>query len=150
MNKQKSMKTLYKHPTESPGYLLWRLTTNWQQQLRQALLPLELTHVQFVFLACLQWLTSQDEKNITQSHVAKLAGLDKMVISDTTKKLMAKKLILRHTHKIDNRAFTLKITKAGQDKLNQALPLVEQIDLKYFKENTQKFIDLKELVTNID
>jgi hypothetical protein len=39
-------------PNESPGFLLWHARLRWQRDIAQALAPLDLTHVQFVLLAC--------------------------------------------------------------------------------------------------
>ena len=80
------MKTRFTHPKQSPGFMLWKLTTNWQKQLRQTLAPLELTHVQFVFLTCLQWLSTQQDTLVTQSQLARQSSLDKMVISESAQK----------------------------------------------------------------
>jgi len=40
------------HPNDSGGLLLWHATLRWQRGIAQALRPLDLTHVQFVLLAC--------------------------------------------------------------------------------------------------
>src|SRR3546814_15453085 len=41
-------------PENSPGFLLWQVTNQWQRRLRATLEPLGLTHVQFVLLAGLR------------------------------------------------------------------------------------------------
>ncbi len=42
---------------DSPGLIIWRVTNTWQAAQRAALAPFGLTHVQFVLLASLSWLT---------------------------------------------------------------------------------------------
>jgi hypothetical protein len=49
------------HPSESPGFLLWHATLRWQRGIAQALAPLDLTHVQFVLLACTWWLNEEGQ-----------------------------------------------------------------------------------------
>ena len=49
------------HPNDSPGFLLWHATLRWQRGITAALAPLDLTHVQFVLLACTWWLNTHGE-----------------------------------------------------------------------------------------
>ena len=58
---KKSMNFSFKKAEDSPGFLLWQLTNQWQQQQRKALKTLGLTHPQFVALAGTLWLSSQSE-----------------------------------------------------------------------------------------
>jgi len=107
----------------------------WQRQIRQVLSPMGLTHVQFVYLACLSWLSSQGEKHITQGQLATFATLDKMVVSETTKKLLEKNLIERDEHQHDSRAYCIVITANAKRLVNKALPLVEAVDAQFFDRN---------------
>ena len=126
------MKTRFTYPKQSPGFMLWKVTTAWQKQLRQTLTPLGLTHVQFVFLACLQWLSTQQEPLVTQSQLAKQSSLDKMVVSETAQKLIAQGWITRQRHEQDARAYDIALTDSGQTLIDQALPLVEAADQAFF------------------
>ena len=126
------MKTRFTHPKQSPGFMLWKVTTAWQKQLRQTLAPLGLTHVQFVFLACLQWLNTQQDTMVTQSQLATQSGLDKMVVSETAQKLITKGWITRQRHEQDARAYGIALTDSGQALIDQALPLVEAADQTFF------------------
>ena len=69
---------------ESPGFLLWRISNAWQQRQRAALLPLGLTHVQFVLLASLVWLT-QHGRTVTQTDLAEQAQTDPMMTSQVVR-----------------------------------------------------------------
>ena len=46
-------------PGETFGFRLWRIVHAWQRRLEGALAPLDLTHLQFVTLATIGWLSSQ-------------------------------------------------------------------------------------------
>jgi hypothetical protein len=46
----------------SPRFLLWHATLHRQCGVAQALAPLDLTHVQFVLLACAWWLNEQCDR----------------------------------------------------------------------------------------
>jgi hypothetical protein len=48
-------------PNDSPGFLLWHATLRWQRGIAEALAPLDLTHVQFVLLACAWWLNEHGD-----------------------------------------------------------------------------------------
>lgn len=143
------MKTQFKRPEESPGFLMWKLTTEWQRQQRQALAKLDLTHVQFVFLACLQWLSTQGERTVTQSQLSEISQLDKMVVSETTQKLLKKNLIKRNDHATDSRSYALELTTQGHQIVDQALPIVENIDKDFFKQKQQIFANLSQLAAKI-
>ena len=64
------------NPGESPGFLLWHTTLRWQRDIAAALAPLDLTHVQFVLLACAWWLNNQGE-HPNQLALARQAGTRK-------------------------------------------------------------------------
>lgn len=138
----------FKRPDDSPGFLLWKLTTQWQKKQREALSLLGLTHGQFVFLASLYWLSFKSEEKITQAKISELAKVDKMVISEITKKLVEKKVILRKKHESDSPSYVLSLTKKGSELIKEALPIVESIDTKYFEENKNKIAQLYQL-TNV-
>ena len=71
-------------PDSSPGFLLWRTTLRWQRAVAAALKPLGLTHVQFVLLASVWWLTEQARTPAdlpSQAQVAAHAAVDVMMTS---------------------------------------------------------------------
>lgn len=64
---------------DSVGLLLWQVTNRWQAAQRAALKPFGLTHVQFVLLASLVWLTGDEP--VTQRDLAAHAATDPMMTS---------------------------------------------------------------------
>src|SRR5690349_10636627 len=91
---------------ESPGFLLWRISNAWQQRQRAALQPMGLTHVQFVLLASLVWLT-QRGATVTQTLLAEQAQTDLMMTSQVVRALEARGLLTRATPAQDRRARVL-------------------------------------------
>lgn len=140
------MKSQFDQPEQSPGFMLWRLTLDWQKRLRVALSDSNITHVQFVYLACLQWLSQQSGDAIAQAAIAKMSGLDKMVVSEATKKLVVKKLIARKANPNDGRAYHIKLTALGERLIDQALPIVESIDKHFFEEKAENLNRLMSLI----
>lgn len=122
--------TLYDKPEESPGYLLWRVSTQWRTSIENTLKKLDLTHPQFVILATTEWLTKNDEK-ISQVDIAKAAGLDPNTTSQILRGLEEKNLIKR-TRSVNERIKNPALTKTGSVKLAKALPAVEQADNNFF------------------
>lgn len=122
--------SLYTSPKESPGYLLWRISTKWRDSIENVLKPLNLTHPQFVILATLAWLT-KDQNKISQVTVGKMAGLDPNTTSQILRGLEKKKFI-RRTQSVDERSKNPIITSVGNIILSEALPLVEQADKDFF------------------
>lgn len=115
---------------DSPGYLLWLMSNKWQAQQRLALKPFDLTHVQFVLLACLVY--AQSDEGLTQIQVAKRAQTDPMMTSQVVRKLEAKGLVQRTSSTQDKRAFNLQATPQGTELMNRAIVAVEGVDDEFF------------------
>jgi DNA-binding MarR family transcriptional regulator len=118
-------------PGDSPGFLLWHVTLQWQRQLVAALAPLGLTHVQFVLLACTYWLTQRGEQP-NQLRVASLAGTDLTMTSQVLRRLEGRGLVTRHTDPGDTRAKVLAVTDQGSALARQAIEVVEAADQAFF------------------
>jgi len=119
------------HPNDSPGFLLWHATLRWQRDIARALQPLDLTHVQFVLLACTWWLNEQGERP-TQVALAAQAGTDIKMTSQVVRSLERKDLIEREVDSSDTRARRLRATKRGAKLAPRAIALVEQVDVQFF------------------
>lgn len=117
-------------PKASTGLMLWQVTNAWQREIRTALAPFELTHVQFVLLAVLTHLDG--ETPITQRDLARLAATDPMMTSQVLRALEDKQLVERLPHPIDRRARAVAATPAGIELANRANTAVEAADRAYF------------------
>jgi DNA-binding MarR family transcriptional regulator len=125
----------------SPGLVLWQVTNRWQAAQRAALAPLELTHVQFVLLASLTWLSSRLDV-VTQRDLADHAATDPMMTSQVLRVLEEKELLERGSHPHDRRAKALAPTPAGVALANKAVGVVEQCDAAFFSplDDTRAFV----------
>jgi DNA-binding MarR family transcriptional regulator len=119
------------HPSESPGFLLWHATLRWQRGVAAALAPLDLTHVQFVLLACTWWLNEQGERP-TQVRLAAQAGTDIKMTSQVLKTLEKKGLLEREVDQADTRARRLRVTRRGARLTPRAVAVVEAVDAEFF------------------
>src|SRR5919202_1442098 len=119
------------HPNESPGFLLWHATLRWQRGISQALAPHDLTHVQFVLLACTWWLNQQGERP-NQVAVAAQAGTDIKMTSQVLRSLERKGLIERRVDTVDTRARRLRVTRRGAALAPRAIAIVEEVDARFF------------------
>ena len=117
-------------PSASTGLMLWRVTNAWQRHIRAALTPFDLTHVQFVLLACMAWMAGPGP--ITQRALAEQAGTDVMMTSQVVRALEAKGLLVRAAHPTDRRAIALRLTPAGARRADEANTAVEAADAAYF------------------
>ena len=126
----KGLATGFSSPDESPGLLLWQVANRWQATQRAALKPYDLTHVQFVLLAALTWLTA--EGPVTQKHLAELAATDPMMTSQVLRVLEERGYVHRLPHPEDRRARALAVTDAGRELANRAVRAVEAADAAYF------------------
>jgi DNA-binding MarR family transcriptional regulator len=118
-------------PGDHPGFLLWRVTLRWQREIAAVLAPLDLTHVQFVLLACTYWLNDQGLAP-NQATVAEQAGTDVKMTSQVIRTLEAKGLITRAVDPSDSRARRLRVTAAGADLAPRAMAAVEAADAAFF------------------
>lgn len=122
-------------PASSPGFLLWHVTHAWQRAVAAALGPFELTHVQFVLLACVWWLEGQG-CTPNQLQLAHQAGTDVKMTSQVLRKLESKRLIERSVDPADSRARRLRTTPAGTRLARRAIVAVEDVDARFFAADT--------------
>ncbi len=121
------------HPSESPGFLLWHATLRWQRSIAQALTPLDLTHVQFVLLACTWWLNQQGRRP-SQIVLASFAGTDVKMTSQVLRSLERKGLVERDVDHADSRALRLRVTRRGARLAPRAIAVVQRVDAEFFEE----------------
>lgn len=119
-------------PAESPGFLLWHATLRWQRAVTAALAPLDLTHVQFVLLACAWWAGRHGDPP-NQLALATQAGTDVKMTSAVLAALERKGLIQRETDPHDTRAKRVAVTPRGADLAPRAIEAVEQADADFFR-----------------
>lgn len=115
---------------ESPGFLLWRVSTLWRRTIEGVLKPLGLTHPQFVVLATTGWLTKTGAK-ASQVEIGRHAALDPNTTSQILRGLEAKGLIQR-TQFDNERSKYPQLTSAGEESLAKAMAAVENADAAFF------------------
>ena len=133
-------------PSVSPGFLLWRVTLRWQRAMVAALRPLELTHVQFVLLASVWWLTEVAGETPTQRRLAEHAATDPMMTSQVLRALEAKALVKRSTSPDDSRARRLTVTSKGAAVARHAIAVVEAADTQFFAAAGKRTVLLRTLL----
>jgi DNA-binding MarR family transcriptional regulator len=138
-----------KQPDNSPGFLLWQLTNQWQRMQRSALAKIGLTHGQFVVLANILWLSSLPDNIVTQQQVGDHAKIDKMSMSDLVAMLIKKKLLYRSPHINDKRAYSLTLTAKGYKQVLKAIPIVEGIDNAFFSKKTPILVKLIHCIRHV-
>jgi DNA-binding MarR family transcriptional regulator len=119
-------------PGDSPGFLLWRASLRWQRLMIGSLRPFGLTHVQFVLLASLWWLTKKAGERPSQRRLAEFATTDPMMTSQVLRALERKGLVMRSPHPTDSRARELGVTPKGEERARQAIATVEAADSEFF------------------
>ena len=125
---------------------MWRVTLRWQRRIATALRPLELTHVQFVLLAAVWWLSDQaavPSQLPSQRQVADHAATDVMMTSQVLRALEIRGLVTRALDPADGRVKRLTVTAAGRRLAERAVAVVEAADAEFFKpvEEPAHFID---------
>ncbi|GGH70792.1 DNA-binding MarR family transcriptional regulator [Paenibacillus sp. JGP012] len=125
----------YTNPQDSPGYLLWQVTTMWQKEVRRVLEPLELTQPQFILLHSCLWLNERDfeGKGVTQVQIAQFANVDVNVTSQVLRTLEKRGYIKRARHQTDTRANIITTTPEGTRLAIEGMNLVEESDKNFFE-----------------
>jgi len=122
----------YKNNSEkSTGLLFMRVYNKWHFIIKKELKKINLTHPQFVVLASLAYL-SQNGNEVTQIMISKLSGIDVMTVSQILNLLEKYYFVKRKEHSRDTRAKAVTLNKKGEEILQKAIPLVEQIDEFFF------------------
>ena len=109
-----------------------RVYNKWHSIIKKELKKMNLTHPQFVVLASLAYL-SQDSNEVTQVMISKLSGIDVMTVSQILGLLEKHDFVKRKEHSRDTRAKAVILNKKGEEILQKAVPLVEQIDEIFFE-----------------
>lgn len=127
-------------PSDSPGFLLWRVTLRWQRTMTRALAPLHLTHTQFVLLAAVWWLSSEGRLP-SEQQLARLAGTDVATTGAELDELAARELLVRSSDPIDPDDPVFGITGAGSALAERSILVVEAADQEFFEpvEETPEF-----------
>jgi len=114
------------HPAseESPGFLLWQVSTLWSNSTAAVLKAVGLTHPQFVILATIDLFKGKASQVEIERHVV----LDPKPASHLIRSLEVKGLIeLSHKEKSKYH-----LTTAGAEMLAKALPVVKNSDAVFF------------------
>ncbi|MDT0124720.1 MarR family transcriptional regulator [Paenibacillus sp. RRE4] len=125
----------YTNPQDSPGYLLWQVTTMWQKEVRRVLEPLDLTQPQFILLHTCLWLNERDleGKGVTQVQIAHFANVDVNVTSQVLRALEKRGYVTRARHQTDTRANIITTTAEGTRLAIEGMNLVEESDKNFFE-----------------
>lgn len=123
--------SVHETPDQSPGFLLWQVSTAWRRAIELRLDSMGLTHPQFVVLATLGWLTRNGDR-VTQVSLGKMAKLDPNTLSQIIRGLEKKELV-RRVRSTDKRAKNPTLTAKGTQLLKRALPAVESEDKEFFR-----------------
>ena len=116
---------------DSPGFLLWKLTTLWRNRVLLALEPFGLTQTQYAILASLRWFEDHDQRP-TQSLLVEHTKMDKMTLSKAIRRLEAAGLVSRRSAPRDARATQVRSTTRGQRVTARAVEAVEDADEAFF------------------
>jgi MarR family transcriptional regulator, organic hydroperoxide resistance regulator len=119
-------------PADAPGALLERVATAWHQQLRAALVALDLTPAQFRLLIAAAWLNTR-QTGVRQSDISTHANADAVMTSEVLRSLEARGLISRAPHTTDRRAKAITITDAGGALADRAIRLVDTTESRFFE-----------------
>ena len=123
--------TRFQGPEQSPGFLLWKVSTQWRRQIEAACATIGLTHPQLVVLASLGWLT-RNGTDVSQVELARYCSTDITMTSQILRLLERKGYVKRRQYKDDARSKFAQVTERGVVLVEQAIPLVHAVDRQFF------------------
>ncbi len=139
----------FERASDSPGFLFWQTTLQWQRLIKTMLEPHGVSHAQFVILATLLWFEGQKQQ-MGQAEIVNWTKLDKMTVSKSLKSLSVENLVSRAESETDTRAKTVVLTSKGRKLAAKLVPLVEKIDSNYFgKLSASEQLQLIEILKKI-
>jgi DNA-binding MarR family transcriptional regulator len=98
----------------------------WGRGVNRALRGLGLTHTQVLVLSALDTACKRGEDAVSQSAIAREAGLDKVTVSAVVRGLEARGLVDRAGTFEDARAWRVILTQKGTRAIAAAVSLVEE------------------------
>ncbi len=136
-------------PEKAVGFVLWRVVHRYTREVDRALVPLDLTHLQFTTLAMAAWLGRTGEA-VTQVALARAADIQSMQVSHMLKILEDKGFVTRTRHVADTRAKHLQMTAAGLKALGRAMPVVIDVQRRLFGEQGRANGGLLAMLVRVD
>ena len=110
--------------SQTPGFLVWRLSTKWRVAVDRALAPLGLTHAQYTLLGSLHGMHRAGQRP-SQRRLADHTGLEPLYVSKLARTLEAAGLVDRVADPSDARAVQLSLTEQGAETASQAVRIVQ-------------------------
>jgi DNA-binding MarR family transcriptional regulator len=110
-------------PRNAVGFVMWRVMHRYQRNVDHALRTADLTHLQFIVLALVAWMSREGE-SATQSELARFGEIHPMQLSNVLKALELKRLVRRKPAQRNALAKSVELTPVGLAALRIALPLV--------------------------
>ncbi|MGN7763575.1 MarR family winged helix-turn-helix transcriptional regulator [Paenibacillus sp. 22594] len=118
---------------EELGYMMWRLTNNWQKLMKQKLQEVDLTHVQFALLRSCHSINERGgSAGATQVQIAHESYMDPMMASEVLRTLEKKGYVNRVPHPQDTRAKLIRLTEPGENVMERANQIVLEADKTFF------------------
>jgi len=118
-------------PVRSFGFRLWHVQHAFMRRLEAELLPLGLTHMQYVVLRVAGYLAQAGEQP-TQARLAEGTATDRMMVSKVLRLLEGKGLVVRPVHPNDARAHHVVLTEAGRRMVARSVPLAMRAQAEFF------------------
>jgi DNA-binding MarR family transcriptional regulator len=123
-------KSRFRSADQSPGFLLWRVSTTWRRSIEAALVPFGLTQPQFVVLAALRFARDEGIPR-SQAAIGRHIGLDPNTTSQILRGLSARGLVSRE-RTADDRAKQATLSAQAEELLAKAIDAVEAADAAFF------------------
>jgi DNA-binding MarR family transcriptional regulator len=118
----------YRSSYDVLGYLLRLMSLIWHRRLNAELAKIDLTEMQFVLLTGLGWFMESRPDGVSQKELAESCGCSAALASQVLQKLHRKALIVIRNDARDGRARLVRLSEAGEQRLQAAVKVLETVD----------------------
>jgi DNA-binding MarR family transcriptional regulator len=119
---------------EDSGFLMLQVSRLWEECHDRVLKRhCGISGMQYAVLTSIYWLILHNNKQVTQTILAKHTKIDPMTISQMFKVLEKQGYMYRTTHATDIRAKAVYLTQQGIELMHKAIPMIIQVDTKFFQ-----------------
>jgi DNA-binding MarR family transcriptional regulator len=132
----------FQSPYDVLGYLLRLMSAIWHRRLNAELAKIDLTEMQFVLMMGLGWLAETRSEGVSQKELAESCGCSTALASQVLQKLVKKQLVVIESDPRDARARVVQLSKTGEQKIREAVVILERTDEEFRSDNPQVSLDL--------
>ena len=141
LDSMKSMENVL--DSDSPGILMWQISTLWRRHVSSALREVDLSHPEYIILKTIALFNDNDEE-LSQRKLSMTSKLDVNVVSRLVRRLIDVGYIVRCHKENNEKTYFLSLTDEGAKILDKANPIAAKADKEFFAQlSSDQFVNFQ-------